>query len=151
MAYGNGLSSPAGSVKDIKPQAEIHLQVSGLVMSTLVSVAECSTSLLSAEYRPALCPMQVSKIAESGTDYRKFYINNGQKIMRLRAETKCALAQTDKDFQLTDCWQCLCFTHCASALSICPVQFALDSNIYAGRIDGCGWMLSTRPRCSLLS
>ncbi len=35
--------------------------------------------------------MQVSKIAESGTDYRKFYINNGAKIMRLRAETKCAL------------------------------------------------------------
>ena len=37
-----------------------------------------------------MCRMQVSKIAESGTDYRKFYINNGQKIMRLRAETKCA-------------------------------------------------------------
>lgn len=47
------------------------------------------------ECRPALRPVQVSKIAESGTDYRKFYINNGQKIMRLRAETKCALAQTD--------------------------------------------------------
>ena len=28
MTYGNGLSSPAGSLKDIKPQAEIHLQVS---------------------------------------------------------------------------------------------------------------------------
>ena len=28
MTYGNGLSSPAGSLKDIQPQAEIHLQVS---------------------------------------------------------------------------------------------------------------------------
>ena len=37
-----------------------------------------------------LYPVQVSKIGESGTDYRKFYINNGAKIMRLRAESKCA-------------------------------------------------------------
>ena len=27
MTYGNGLSSPTQSVKDIKPQAELHLQV----------------------------------------------------------------------------------------------------------------------------
>ena len=39
----------------------------------------------------ALHHMQVSKIGESGTDYRKFYINNGAKIMRLRAETKYGL------------------------------------------------------------
>ena len=32
--------------------------------------------------------LQVSKIAESGTDYRKFYISNGAKEMRLRAETR---------------------------------------------------------------
>ncbi|CAK0773385.1 hypothetical protein CVIRNUC_004060 [Coccomyxa viridis] len=56
MTYGNGLSSPTQSIKDIKPQAELHLQV--------------------------------SKIAESGTDYRKFYISNGAKEMRLRAETR---------------------------------------------------------------
>ena len=31
---------------------------------------------------------QVSGIHESSTDYRKFYIHNGTKTMRLRAETK---------------------------------------------------------------
>lgn len=30
MTYGNGLSSPAASMKDIQPQAEIHLQVRNL-------------------------------------------------------------------------------------------------------------------------
>lgn len=34
---------------------------------------------------------QVSKIQESSTDYRKFYLHNGAKVMRLRAETKCAV------------------------------------------------------------
>ncbi|CAL8470152.1 g9694 [Coccomyxa elongata] len=32
--------------------------------------------------------LQVSKLQESSTDYRKFYIHNGAKVMRLRAETK---------------------------------------------------------------
>lgn len=35
--------------------------------------------------------MQVSRLQESSTDYRKFYIHNGTKTMRLRAETKCAI------------------------------------------------------------
>ena len=30
MTYGNGLSSPTQSVKDIKPQAELHLLVCSL-------------------------------------------------------------------------------------------------------------------------
>lgn len=54
----------------------------------------CSNiSAVSCNLRHWACHAQVSKIAESGTDYRKFYINNGAKIMRLRAETKCASCQ----------------------------------------------------------
>ena len=33
MTYGNGLSSPTQSVKDIKPQAELHLQACSLQAS----------------------------------------------------------------------------------------------------------------------
>lgn len=40
--------------------------------------------------------VQVSKIGESGTDYRKFYINNGAKIMRLRAESKYAYPHAER-------------------------------------------------------
>ena len=50
MTYGNGLSSPAGSLKDIKPQAEIHLQV-----STTQAPSHCHIFYirLDADYNPA--------------------------------------------------------------------------------------------------
>ena len=50
------------------------------------------TACPSTSHAHLLCRhVQVSRIQESSTDYRKFYIYNGTKIMRLRAETKCAL------------------------------------------------------------
>lgn len=88
----NGCLPSPGSQDIMAPQAELHLQVLVHFLMALLFPAVCSNygmdTLWGDTELSLVAPVQVSRIQESSTDYRKFYIHNGAKTMRLRAETK---------------------------------------------------------------
>lgn len=82
--------------------------------------------------------MQVSSIQESSTDYRKFYMHNGAKVMRLRAETKCVhhLVSCCGEDTSTRSWvaiSCLVLTY--GQICIQGGQVGLDNCLEPGKGD----------------